>query len=115
MGSIKGGMRVTDFSFYSEVYGGVRSEEEIMPMLKLADIIVSSWVCCGDISDKLSFAACIQADFYAECGGYHRGYSSVKIGDFSLSGGVEGGALCDAAKGYLEREGLLYRGGVCLC
>lgn len=89
----------------------------------------------------LKYAACIQAEDIAEKNGYSNSsavignasrsaadsFTSLKLGDFSisrnassasgssagessLSGGK--GELCERAAAYLERNGLLYRGGI---
>lgn len=84
-----------------------------MPLMKIADILVWTSVCADHDDDRIRYAACIQADHFAENGGVLGFFSSVRLGEFSASGGDEmGGGLCSAAAGYLEKHGLMFRGGV---
>ncbi len=108
---------MTDYLFYSQIYGGSADEAEITPKLKRADEIIGCCVCKNLITEEnshsISFAACIQADNII-CLTDKNPYSSLKLGDFSVSGQNEGSRniICPSAAAYLESCGLLYRGGV---
>lgn len=123
----------TSYEFYSKTYFGKRTEAEITPFLKIADIDVENALVNRELSadeeNSCRYASCLQADEYALLDSYGfsdgiNGYSSVKLGDFSISrsgssssvpsdgGDIDSGRLCERAAAYLERHGLLYRGGV---
>ena len=80
-----------DFAYYRDIYGGKGDESEISPLLASAERVVRG---------------CVVED----CGGY----SSVKIGSFSVSGGSRGdrfsAPLCGEAEAVLDSAGLFYRG-----
>lgn len=109
----------TSFDFYSQIFGGKADRDTIVPLLASADRLMDAAV-ITDISDEISkeammTAACIHAEYSAK----HSisGYSSVKLGDFSISGVTReaaGEGICSEAYAVLERAGLLYRGGVSL-
>ncbi len=108
----------TDYAFYSEVFGGKYSEDEIMPFIRAAEDVVS---CCvrfaeesalSSGSERLKRASCIQGEYYAAQNG---GYTSVKLGDFAMSADSPEkacGTLCPRAYAVIEEGGLFYRGGV---
>lgn len=113
-------MALTDFEFYSQTYSGAHSQETITPYLKEADDIIGCCICRAPLSDDdkniCRYAACIQADDAVSSRGADC-YTSVKLGDFSLSGGKSADGdniLCDRAAAFLESKGLLYRGGISL-
>ena len=103
-----------DFAYYRDIYGGKGDESEISPLLASAERVVRG--CVIDVSeadDAFRTAVCVQADFLdraEDCGGY----SSVKIGSFSVSGGSHGdrfsAPLCGEAEAVLDSSGLFYRG-----
>lgn len=102
-----------DFAYYRDIYGGKGDESEISPLLASAERVVRG--CVVDVSEAdeaFRTAVCVQADFLdraEDCGGY----SSVKIGSFSVSGGSRGdrfsAPLCGEAEAVLDSAGLFYR------
>ena len=109
----------TSYDFYSQIFGGKADRDTIVPLLASADRLMDGAV-IKDISDEISeeammTAACIHAEYSAKHGS--GGYSSVKLGDFSISGRSSDAyheGICSEAYAVLERAGLLYRGGVSL-
>ena len=110
----KGVFMAVDFAYYRDIYGGKGDESEISPLLASAERVVRG--CVVDVSEAdeaFRTAVCVQADFLdraEDCGGY----SSVKIGSFSVSGGSRGdrfsAPLCGEAEAVLDSAGLFYRG-----
>lgn len=122
------GLALTGYDFYSGVFGGVYDEEVISPLLERAEADIRC-VCSdgaeevflrgggGAVNDSAAlavmWAACLQAEFLAECsaaaasgagvsGGVsgvsgassEAAVSSVKLGDFSVSySGADGKSM----------------------
>lgn len=110
---------MTGYDFYRCSFGGSFGRDEISSPLKAADRIVRSAITAegGQVSEeKIRTAVCIQAEHMAERSDYlGDGVSSVKLGDLSITAdgsGRNGNNLCDEAAQYMEKWGLLYRGGV---
>lgn len=134
------GLALTGYDFYSGVFGGVYDEEVISPLLERAEADIRC-VCSdeaeevflrggdGAVNDSAAlavmWAACLQAEFLAECsaaavsgtgvsgGGLQGGVSdvsgasgssgaavsSVKLGDFSVSFSSAGGKSTSGSSG----------------
>lgn len=145
-----------DIYYYKKIFGGEYPEEIIAPCLERARDIILGAVTVREYStseeNAVSRAVCIQAEEYAACkaavqedkeelqednGGEEAAevrYSSVKLGDFSVSfkdtdtssssagSGVSSSSaaaekvsgICERAAAVLDRHGLFYRGGVLL-
>ncbi|MCM1524730.1 MAG: hypothetical protein NC120_09765 [Ruminococcus sp.] len=132
-----------DINYYKEIFGGGYSEEIISPYLEYAGDIIAAAAVGDELSPEqenaFCGAVCIQAEELARngvsasaesadasaCGGEN--YSSVRLGDFSVSFGSGDGSsctktqsdteesvngICKRAAAVLERYGLFYRGGV---
>jgi len=107
---------MVDYTYYKNTYGGSGAEDTITPLLACAERLVRGCMISDPPDSFLSdfkTAVCVQADFIKkaeDCGGY----SSVKLGDFSISSALRGdrfdAELCTEAKAVLESAGLLYRG-----
>lgn len=127
------GLALTGYDFYSGVFGGVYDEEVISPLLERAEADIRC-VCSdeaeevflrggdGAVNDSAAlavmWAACLQAEFLAECsaaavsgagvsGGAsgvsgassEAAVSSVKLGDFSVSFSSAGGKSTSGSSG----------------
>lgn len=108
-----------DFDYYRNIFEGSSEEERISPFLSAAERIIWGAVSLAELSERensaFSEAVCVQAE-YMERLKDSEGYSSVKLGDFSVSRNASSNEsscdICAEAAAVLDRAGLYYRGGV---
>lgn len=115
-------MSYADYIFYSTVWGGESSEEEIEKYLSRAsddiDMITDNQIELNELTAKqieyLKKANCVQADTYISHGYNEDVYDSVSVGKVSLSGLKKLSIMNNKAMQYLISAGLLVR-SVKLC
>ena len=109
-----------DYDHYSNIFGGKSEEESISPFLSAAERIIWGAVSLGELSERENSAfyeaVCVQAEYMEALKENSGEYSSVKLGDFSVSRNASSNEsscdICAEAAAVLDRAGLYYRGGV---
>lgn len=109
-----------DFNYYRDIFGGKSEEGSISPFLSAAERIIWGAVSLGELSERensaISEAVCVQAEYMERLRENSGGYSSVRLGDFSMSRNASSNEsscdICAEAAAVLDRAGLYYRGGV---